>query len=95
MVKARLFIQTKGLLIVLLKFYSNLFKSESGNRSQMVETAISTKVTDLANDHHLTKLPSAEEIHFSLMSIHPDKAPGTDSFSANFFKLTGLQSERR
>ena len=34
----------------------------------------------------LTAFPSTEEIHITLWSIHPQKAPGLDGLHAQFFQ---------
>lgn len=51
----------------------------------IISSAISPRVTDEQNEL-LTKIPPEKEIKEALMSIHPEKAPGPDGFSACFFQ---------
>ena len=70
------------------KCYQDLFTSqspESSEVSQIVEDAISPKVSDEDNSW-LILIPSSQEVKEAVFDIHPDKAPGPDGFSASFFQ---------
>lgn len=58
--------------------------SEGSSSTETVEEALSSKITEEQN-LELIKQPSAGEIREAVLSIHADKAPGPDGFSARFF----------
>lgn len=68
---------------VIMHYYNMLFTSTPGNREHIVNTAIPTKITK-AENLELIKELSNLEIKQALFSIHADKAPGPDGFSASF-----------
>ena len=70
------------------KYFSKLFTPNACNLAHMKEViseAIDPRVTD-AQNAKLTDIPSAEEIKEAMFSIHQEKAPGPDGFSACFFQ---------
>lgn len=73
------------ILEVITDYFSNLFSSSSSNPDATVAEALHFRVSDATNIK-LTTLPTAKEVKNTLFSIHPDKAPGPDGFSAGFFK---------
>lgn len=66
-------------------YYSNIFSSKMSESSLVVQESISPKVTSEMNQT-LIAPPSSLEIKEALFSIHPDKAPGPDGFSASFYQ---------
>ncbi|WZY68165.1 hypothetical protein YC2023_000405 [Brassica napus] len=68
----------------IVQYYDSLFTSVAGNRTIIVNEALQRKVTDEENEKLISK-PSAQEIREAVFSIHADKAPGPDGFSASFF----------
>lgn len=70
---------------VIAKYFSNIFTASATECSDTVESALRAKITTSQNEM-LTVIPSAAEIRAALFSIHPDKAPGPDGFSASFFQ---------
>lgn len=52
---------------------------------EIIEEAISPRVS-FEQNKTLKKIPSATEIKEALFSVHPEKAPGPDGFSACFFQ---------
>lgn len=69
---------------VISTFYQKLFISQGGNSENTVREALQQKVSEEENQR-LTAEPTDKEIKHATFSIHPDKAPGPDSFSASFF----------
>ncbi|CAA7061572.1 unnamed protein product [Microthlaspi erraticum] len=69
---------------VITKYFTEMFTSQPGSREETVKQSISPKITDEVNAK-LIKMPTPEEINAAIFSIHPDKAPGPDCFSASFF----------
>lgn len=65
-------------------YFSTIFTSSSPDCADTVNQAIEPCITKEVNDR-LIFIPSAIEIKDALFSIHPDKAPGPDGFSASFF----------
>jgi hypothetical protein len=51
----------------------------------VVEKALKPLIS-LETNNQLIRSPSAEEIKAAAFSIHADKAPGPDGFSAGFFQ---------
>ncbi|XP_023641325.1 uncharacterized protein LOC111831438 [Capsella rubella] len=75
----------EGILQVISDYFSELFTSIDGDRNTTIQTAIHPCITEEINQK-LTILPSPEEIKRACFSIHADKAPGPDGFSASFFQ---------
>lgn len=70
------------------RYFCNLFTPNICSLEYMEEViskAIKPCVTNEQNEK-LKAIPSAEEIKEALFSIHPEKAPGPDGFSACFFQ---------
>ena len=66
-------------------YFADIFTSSSRDCMPTIHQALSPKVTHEMNEQ-LIKLPSDDEIRMGMFSIHPDKAPGPDGFSASFFQ---------
>lgn len=69
---------------VIVSYFQKLFSSVEGNREETVKYALSLMVTEEENQR-LISIPSPAEIKDAILSIHADKAPGPDGFSAGFF----------
>ncbi|WZZ75662.1 hypothetical protein YC2023_087032 [Brassica napus] len=69
---------------VVVQYFQNLFTSIDGDRENIVEMALQPRITPDDNAA-LIKIPSPSEIKDAVFSIHADKAPGPDGFSASFF----------
>lgn len=69
---------------VIVQYFEELFTSTPGEREEIINLALEPKVTPEENEQ-LIKIPSPEEIRNAVFSIHADKAPGPDGFSAGFF----------
>lgn len=74
------------ILEVITDYFSTLFTTSNTTPMAIVEEAIHCRVSAETNAK-LTALPTPREIRNALFSIHPDKAPGPDGFSAGFFKI--------
>ncbi|XP_048615609.1 uncharacterized protein LOC125588345 [Brassica napus] len=70
---------------VICKFYSELFTSNNFDGTQTISKALKPCVTQKQNED-LIKIPTTAEIKEATFSIHADKAPGPDGFSASFFQ---------
>ena len=66
-------------------FTANTSPDQSFEPSVVVEQALCPCISSDTNDM-LIRVPSAEEVRVAMFSIHPDKAPGPDGFSACFFQ---------
>lgn len=66
-------------------FTANSTPGHSFEPSTVVEQALTPCISAETNDS-LIKVPSAEEVRVAIFSVHPDKAPGPDGFSACFFQ---------
>ncbi|CAA7048221.1 unnamed protein product [Microthlaspi erraticum] len=69
---------------VITHYFTEMFTSQTGDRAETVKQSISRKISDETNTK-LISIPSPKEIRAAIFSIHPDKAPGPDGFSASFF----------
>lgn len=69
---------------VIVQYLNDLFTSTPGEREDIVNIALQPKVTAEENEL-LVRIPDPEEIKRAVFSIHADKAPGPDGFSAGFF----------
>lgn len=69
------------------EYYTKMFTSNKNDPhmlASIIGEATLPRVSEEQNDA-LTKIPSPQEIKEALFSIHPDKAPEPDGFSACFF----------
>lgn len=66
-------------------FYSSMFTSGDTDPEAVVREAISPRISDEAN-LMLIAIPGIAEVKAAVFSIHPDKAPGPDGFSAGFYQ---------
>ena len=66
-------------------YYKDLFSSQQTNSLQIVDEVLSPLITSEMNDA-LIRIPDKQEITQAVFSIHPDKAPGPDGFSASFYQ---------
>jgi len=69
---------------VIVSYFQSLFTTLAGQSEETVNFALSPMVTADENDI-LIRSPSLTEIKDAVFSIHADKAPGPDGFSASFF----------
>ncbi|KAG7543408.1 Ribonuclease H domain [Arabidopsis thaliana x Arabidopsis arenosa] len=74
-----------GILKVISDHFQTLFTSQEGERTTLVQEAISPCISTELNQA-LIELPTEEETKGACFSIHADKAPGPDGFSASFFQ---------
>ena len=65
-------------------YFQALFTSLPGDREETVRRALHP-IVSVAENQVLIAIPSAAEIREAAFSIHADKAPGPDGFSAGFF----------
>lgn len=66
-------------------YYYGIFESTNPPAAELVLQALSPCISEATNEK-LIAIPSLREIKTTLFSIHPDKAPGPDGFSASFFQ---------
>lgn len=69
---------------VIVNYFQELFSSMDGNSEDTVNYAMSPMVTEEQNQS-LILISSPAEIKTAVLSIHADKVPGPDGFSAGFF----------
>lgn len=79
------FYEESQIVRVISDYYNVLFKSQEEERDTTVLEALSPRISEETNIA-LIELPSPEEIKQACFSIHADKAPGPDGFSASFFQ---------
>ena len=77
--------EEEEIVATIAEYYQKIFTSLPGDRISTVCAALKPCVT-LEMNEKLTLLPSPAEIKVACFSIHPDKAPGPDGFSASFFQ---------
>lgn len=70
---------------VFVDFYHLLFSSNGNVEYHTVEETIQAGISEEMNDE-LCRLPDEEEVKAVIFDIHPDKAPGSDGFSASFYQ---------
>lgn len=69
----------------IVNYLTELFTSNEEEHEHIVEAALVPLIT-LEMNEVLIQVPSPREIMEALFSIHSDKAPGPDGFSAGFFQ---------
>ena len=77
--------EEEGILKVISDYFHLLFTSKEGERETTIREAIKPCISSELNQS-LISLPSEDEIKAACFSIHADKAPGPDGFSASFFQ---------
>lgn len=68
---------------VIMTYFGNLFASAETNSADTVNYALDPVITEEDNDR-LIRIPTPLEVQKAAFSIHADKAPGMDGFSASF-----------
>ena len=76
--------QEEQIARVIVSHFQTMYTTTEGSSRDTVEEALSGKITADQNTE-LIKQPSAAEVREAVLSIHADKAPGPDGFSASFF----------
>ena len=74
----------EDIAMVIVRYFNKMFTSQDGDREETVHLALRPIITEEQNND-LIRLPSPHEIRNAAFSIHADKAPGPDGFSASFF----------
>lgn len=82
--EGKAFCKEEEIVQCITEYYSRIFSGQMSDSSLVVEEGISPLVT-IEMNHTLIISPSAVEIKEYMFSIHPDKAPGPDGFSASFY----------
>ena len=68
----------------IVNYFQTLFTTGHGDSREIVEEALQPIISDPENEQ-LISPPTSQEIKDAVFSIHSDKAPGPDGFSASFF----------
>lgn len=66
-------------------YYNSIFESTNPPAAELVLQAMFPCISETTNKK-LIATPSRREVKEALFSIHPDKAPGPDGFSAIIFQ---------
>lgn len=69
---------------VIVSYFGRLFSYAATNSAETVNNALDPIITE-ENNAQLICIPTAMEIKEAVLSIHADKAPGPDGFSAGFY----------
>lgn len=69
---------------VIVEYFGKLFSSSATNSTETVSYALDPVITEEQNII-LIQPPTAIEVKAAVFSIHADKAPGPDGFSAGFY----------
>ncbi|CAE6215539.1 unnamed protein product [Arabidopsis arenosa] len=77
--------EEEDMLKVITKYFDNLFLSQETGNFSLVQEALKPCISTETNTK-LTLVPTEKEIKIACFSIHADKAPGPDGFSASFFQ---------
>ncbi|KAG7559442.1 Endonuclease/exonuclease/phosphatase superfamily [Arabidopsis thaliana x Arabidopsis arenosa] len=77
--------EEESILVVITDYFKNLFTSQEGERTNLIQEAIQPRISASINQF-LISLPTDEEVQKACFSINADKAPGPDGFSASFFQ---------
>ncbi|KAG7541952.1 Endonuclease/exonuclease/phosphatase superfamily [Arabidopsis thaliana x Arabidopsis arenosa] len=83
--KGGTFFAEQDILKVITDYYNQIFTAKEGERLSTIVEALQPKISEETNIK-LTAIPSANDIRLACFSIHADKAPGPDGFSASFFQ---------
>lgn len=70
---------------VIAAYFIDIFTSSVDDCDDIVRRALKPRITAVQNDMFLD-IPSAAKDKMALFSIHPDKVPEPDGFSASFFQ---------
>lgn len=67
------------------EYFSSIFTSTNPHAADLVLQAIAPCISEATNQK-LISAPTTQKIKDAMFSIHPNKAPGPDGFSASFFQ---------
>lgn len=76
--------EEEQIISVIADYFQNIYTSERGERTSTVAEALQPRISAEVNAS-LIIYPAPEEIKHACFSIHADKAPGPNGFSASFF----------
>ena len=77
--------EEEQIAVEVARYFDDIFASIGTVGEDVVQKALSPRISQETNTK-LTNVPTEAEIKKALFSIHPDKAPGPDGFSASFFQ---------
>lgn len=83
--EGNIFYEEEQIADTIANYFREIFSSTTVDCSGTVHKALKPQISATQNDNLITP-PFAEEISLVVFSIHPDKAPGPDGFSASFFQ---------
>lgn len=70
---------------MITSYFNSIFTSQQGRNTDIVEKVLTPSILEETNIN-LIHDPSPKEIKEAMFSIHADKAPWPDGFSASFFQ---------
>ena len=82
------FYEEEKILDVILEYYQSLFSKLQSPEDEVLKVVHEALVPCISEEvnNELIAIPSEAEIRKACFSIHADKAPGPDGFSASFFQ---------
>ncbi|KAG7591058.1 Ribonuclease H-like superfamily [Arabidopsis thaliana x Arabidopsis arenosa] len=87
------FFEEEHITAVISEYFSKIYSSQPKESSGIIHKAVKCVVTEEMN-RSLLQMPSVEEIKNACFSIHGDKAPGPDGFTACFFQSNWKTMEK-
>ena len=78
-----------GLSDLIVNYYNNLFKTQQGPSSVIIDI-VDRIVSDEINED-LKRPVTVEEIKHVVFSMNPDKAPGPDGLNPSSFDISGVR----
>lgn len=77
--------EKEQIISTITDYFQSIFTSSTQSCPDIVSHVIKPSISQ-AQNNRLISIPTGDEIKEALFSIHPDKAPGPDGFSASFFQ---------
>lgn len=82
-IEGRVFHEESEILSTIVDYFKDLFSSQDCPSLEALDGVMFSGITTEMNNNLIVE-PTLEEVRSAVFSIHPDKAPGPDGFSASF-----------